>query len=184
MKTRIAAAHVPQKLCSEIDRAEHLLEEAKRACDAARVGSSLAERRTAHVALDRAYARADTLLREAAAIAKAGPYRQWRPWRDRLSKLGTATQIHFFHEQDDIGVLSMGSIQVIDTGMGGPAIGEMQHGESRPAGAPASYGLDMELVLYGTPSVPAVPTAAQAEEDAVASVTELPTREQPTPHAA
>ena len=57
-------------------------------------------------------------------------------------------QVHLFAEQDDTGVWPLGSIRAIDTGMG-----ELQHGQPRPPGTPARYGLDMDTVLTAPPSV-------------------------------
>jgi hypothetical protein len=41
-------------------------------------------------------------------------------------------------------------VRAIDTGMSGPAIGDLQHGECSPSGTPAAYGVDVEAILLGT----------------------------------
>jgi hypothetical protein len=64
-----------------------------------------------------------------------------------LSRLATARQAHLLAEQQDPGVLPLGSVRAVDTGMSGPAIGELQHGHSKAPGTPPSYGLDMATLL-------------------------------------
>lgn len=114
-------------------------------------GAPLLIRRAAHRNLRHAYDAADALLREATGIAKQRSYREWSLWRSRLSRLDTARQIHLFAELDEAGLLPIGSVRAIDTGMSGPDIGELQHGKSRAPGAPATYGLDIEALLTATP---------------------------------
>ena len=107
----------------------------------------LPTRRAAHTELRHAFEYADTLLRQATAIAKERSYREWSLWRDRLSRLDAARQMHLFIEQDDSGVLPTGTVRAIDTGMTAPNNGELQHGCSKPPGSPATYGLDVDAML-------------------------------------
>ncbi|MGH3414612.1 MAG: hypothetical protein ACRDPH_16165 [Marmoricola sp.] len=114
--------------------------------------STVAERRAAHLRVRRAFDLADSLLRQASEQAacagsyRAGAYMEWSRWRHRLSQLDVARQAHLFAELDDPCVAELGWVRAVDTGMGGPAIGEMQHGDSKPPGTPARYGLDMDEV--------------------------------------
>lgn len=129
--------------------------EALAAVDDARAGlaravadrAPLRERRQAHAGVTHAFDAADSLLRQATTLAKQRSYRDWSLWRHRLSSLDTARQIHLFAELDDSGLLPIGSVRAIDTGMSGPDIGDLQHGRSRPPGAPPTYGLDLEALL-------------------------------------
>lgn len=130
-----------ERSLAELDRARADLEGALRAC------ASLRERRAVRAAVSAAFADADRLLRRATAIARPGPYSEWRVWRHRLSQLDLAKQRHLFGESDDVACLDMGSVRVVDTGMEKPNIGELVYGHSRPPGAPAHYGLDMAAVL-------------------------------------
>ena len=77
-------------------------------------------------------------------------YREWSLWRHRLSSLGIARQVHLFAEQDDSGLLPIGSVRTIDTGMSGPDIGDLQHGHSRAPGTLPTFGLDLEALLTAT----------------------------------
>ena len=54
---------------------------------------------------------------------------------------------HLLAEQDESGLLPSGSVRAVDTGMSGPDIGDLQHGQSRPPGTPPTYGLDIEALL-------------------------------------
>ncbi|HEY0949940.1 hypothetical protein, partial [Nocardioides sp.] len=92
-------------------------------------------------------------------LARLGSRREWAQWRHRLARLSTARQRHLLVERDDPGVLPLGTVRAIDTGMSGPAIGDLLHGESREPGAPARYGLDLEAVITGV--------ATEPEQDAV-----------------
>lgn len=107
----------------------------------------LRDRRDAHARVRRAFDEADALLRQATATARQHSYREWSLWRHRLSCLDTAHQIHLFAEQDEPGLLPIGSVRAIDTGMSGPDIGDLQHGQSRAPGTLPTYGLDLEALL-------------------------------------
>lgn len=80
-------------------------------------------------------------------VAKKCSRRDWAQWRKRLSDLDTRRQIHLIAEMDAPDILRTNSIRAIDTGMSGPDLGDLQHGESMPAGSPATYGLDVEALL-------------------------------------
>lgn len=110
----------------------------------------LRDRREAHARLRHAFDDADALLRQATATAKPHSYREWSLWRHRLSSLDIARQVHLFAEQDDSGLLPIGSVRTIDTGMSGPDIGDLQHGQSRAPGTLPTYGLDLEALLTAT----------------------------------
>jgi hypothetical protein len=73
-------------------------------------------------------------LREATVVAKTRSRHDWAHWRKRLSDLDTQRQIHLIAEMDAEGILRTNSIRAIDTGMSGPHIGEMQHGDSKRPG--------------------------------------------------
>ena len=120
------------------------------------VESPLLDRRAAHTELRQAFDAADALLREATSLAKRHSFGEWTQWRSRLSQLDDARQAHLFAERDDMGVLRLGSVRAIDTGMSGPAIGELQHGETMPPGSPATYGIDLDARLTAGPPVPAI----------------------------
>lgn len=66
-------------------------------------------------------------------------------------------------------MLQLGTVRAIGTGMSGPAIDDLLHGESQEPGTPARYGLDLEAVLIGVDRV-----EAAAGQDAV--VIALPLR--------
>lgn len=117
---------------------------------------ALADRRQAHRQMEAAFTVADALLREATELARGAGYLNWRQWRGRLSRLDIQWQQHLFAELDDIGVLDVGSVRAIDTGMSGPDIGDLQHGKSCPAGTPAHYGLDLTAALTAATREPAV----------------------------
>ncbi len=123
-------------------------------------------RRAAHAALTRAFDAADEALRRATTLARLESRREWAQWRHRLTRLSTARQRHLLAERDDPGVLPLGTVRAIDTGMSGPAIGDLLHGESREPGAPARYGLDLEAVITGVPTEP--------EQDATVIALPLP----------
>jgi hypothetical protein len=112
------------------------------------------DRRAAHTPVRQAFDAADALLRDATRIAKQHSYRDWSTWRRRLSNLDTARQLHLFAERDDLGVLRVGSVRAVDTGMSGPAIGDLQHGKSRAPGTGPAYGLDLEALLTASPAHP------------------------------
>ncbi|MDN5855862.1 MAG: hypothetical protein L0K86_24090 [Actinomycetia bacterium] len=103
----------------------------------------LPDRRAAHADLERAFDLADALLREATAIAKQRSYREWSQWRSLLSRLDRERQIHLFAQQDESGILPLGSIRAIDIAMSAPDVGDLMHGQSKPPGSTATYGLDM-----------------------------------------
>jgi hypothetical protein len=104
-------------------------------------------RREANTELRRSFDAADACLREATIVAKARSRHDWAHWRKRLSDLDTRRQIHLIAELDEENILGTNSIRAIDTGMSGPEIGDMQHGDSKPPGSPATYGLDVEAIL-------------------------------------
>ncbi|HET7069284.1 MAG TPA: hypothetical protein VFI40_00540 [Nocardioides sp.] len=134
------------------------IEEALSAVDGARAElahviaerAPLRERREAHARVRHSFDAADALLRQATGLAKQRSYWDWSLWRHRLSSLDTARQIHLFAEQDDFGVLPIGSVRAIDTGMSGPDLGDLQHGKSRASGTLPAYGLDLEALLVAT----------------------------------
>lgn len=139
---------VPAGLVARIEDALAVVDAAHAELDAALAGGvSRSDRRAAHARLRHAYDAADALLREATRLAKEHSRREWCAWRARLSRLGTARQVHLFAERDDAGLLGNGSVRAVDTGMSGPDIGELQHGASKPPGTRATYGLDLEGVL-------------------------------------
>ena len=139
-------------------------EEALAAVDAARTElrrviaerAPLGERREAHAKVRHAFEAADARLRQATALARQRSYRDWSLWRHRLSSLDTAHQVHLLAEQDDSGVLPVGSVRAVDTGMSGPDLGDLQHGRSRAPGTPPAYGLDLEALLIAMPVVGAM----------------------------
>lgn len=107
----------------------------------------LRERREAHARVRRAFDEADALLRRATDAARQQSYREWSLWRHRLSRLDTARQIHLLAEQDESGLLPIGSVRAIDTGMSGPGLGELQHGQSRAPGTLPTLGLNLDALL-------------------------------------
>jgi hypothetical protein len=136
---------VPAELRARIEESLHEVEEARAALDQVLAADAgLAQRRAAHVRMRRAYLLADLQLRQATTLAKRHSRWDWMQWRRRLSVLDTARQQHLFAEQDSSCVLPDCTVQALDTGMAGPAIGELQHGESALPGAVAGYGVDMD----------------------------------------
>jgi hypothetical protein len=149
---RRANPPVPDELAARVADALTHVDVARRLlAEATRTGAPLGVRRSANAGLRRAYDEADALLRQAARSARQHSYPEWSRWRIRLSRLDTARQLHLFAESDDLGVLGMGTVRAFDTGMSGPAIGDLLHGEAVAPGAPAAYGLDMEALLDGQP---------------------------------
>jgi hypothetical protein len=145
---------VPKVLIGQIDAALAALDDAR--AELTRVvasGTTLLARREAHASLRHAFDDADALLRQATALARQRSYGDWSKWRHRLSSLDTARQVQLLAEQDDPGVLPIGSIRALDTGMSGPDTGDMQHGQSRAPGALPTYGLDIEALLTATEGV-------------------------------
>lgn len=124
-----------------VDAAERVVAETHRE------GARLEVRRAAHAKLRAAFDAADAALREATAVAKQHSYRGWTEWRKRLSDLDVRKQVNLLTEQDLPGILPDNSIRVVDTGMSGPAIGDLQYGESMPPGSTATYGVDFESIL-------------------------------------
>ena len=145
---RLKGPVVSELMVAQIDEALTAVDDARAelACVIAR-RASLVDRREAHTRVTHAFDAADALLRQATATAKQHSYREWSRWRQRLSRLDTARQIHLLEEQDEPGLLPIGSVRAIDTGMSGPDIGELQHGQSRPPGSLPTYGLDIEALL-------------------------------------
>lgn len=145
---------LPADLLTDIEDALVSLDAARHELAAVRhAGAPLPARRRAHATVAAAFEDADRLLRTAAALTRPGPYLAWSQWRRRLSRLDLARQVHLFEQADDVACLGLGTVQAVDTGMSGPSIGDLQHGESRPAGAPASYGLDIGGLLGTSPAV-------------------------------
>lgn len=139
---------VPEALLGQIDTALAAVDDAR--AELARVITSrapLQARREAHANLRHAFDDADALLRQATTLARQRSYGDWSQWRHRLSRLDAARQVHLLAEQDDPGVLPLGCTRALDTGMSGPDIGDMQHGQSRAPGALPTYGLDIEGLL-------------------------------------
>lgn len=132
-----------QKPTAEIDEAKEAL------TDLVADGASVSERRAGHRRLRRAYDDADRVLRAATREVLGARPRSvaWSALRSRLADLDTERQLHLTRERDDLSVLPLGEVQALDTGMSGPAIGELQHGRSVPAGTPATYGEDLDTVL-------------------------------------
>lgn len=139
---------VPPGLVQQIEEALEAVGVARAELDEVLKGSELlAVRRRAHAQLRETYDAADALLRQAVSLAKSDSTLTWSRWRQRLSRLDAARQAQLFAEQDDSGVLPLGSVRVVDYGMAGPDIGELQHGRSRPPGTPALIGLDPDTML-------------------------------------
>jgi hypothetical protein len=181
-KTQSAAGPIPADLVRRIDDATADLDTARaRLAAALAAGEPLPELRRAHADVRHAYEAAEALLRRAAALAKPHSYREWSRWRHRVCSLSTQRVAHLFAEQDLSGLRPIGSVRAIDTGMTGPAIGDLIHGRSREPGAPATYGLDLEALLTGSPE----PRAAAEERATGAVVIDLhPTHAGSTPDAA
>jgi hypothetical protein len=159
---------VPQPLVDRIEASLQSVDSAR--AELARVvaeGAPLRGRREAHARVRHAFDEADALLREATALARQRSYRDWSQWRHRLSSLDGARQVHLFAEQDEPGLLPIGSVRAIDTGMSGPDLGDLLHGHSRSPGSPARYGLDLEALLnappYDAPTVGTAQTASESE---------------------
>lgn len=104
-------------------------------------------RRAASAELRYSFDAADACLRKATMVAKERSRHDWTYWRKRLSDLDTRRQIHLIAEMDAEPILRPNSVRAVDTGMSGPAIGDMQHGDSMPPGSPATYGLDVKQIL-------------------------------------
>jgi hypothetical protein len=139
---------VPEALLCQIDTALAAVDDARAELVCVITSRApLRARREAHANLRHAFDDADALLRQATTLARQRSYRDWSQWRHRLSSLDTARQVHLLAEQDDPGVLPIGSTRALDTGMSGPDIGDMQHGQSRAPGARPTYGLDIERLL-------------------------------------
>lgn len=139
---------VAPELVQRIDVALNKVDSARSALDATMDSRApLNSRRAANAELRHSFDAADACLREATVVAKARSRHDWAHWRKRLSDLDTQRQIHLIAEMDAEGILRINSIRAIDTGMSGPDIGEMQHGDSKPPGSPATYGLDVEAIL-------------------------------------
>ncbi len=157
---------VPQLLSDQIGEAVAAVDEARTVL--ARVVADrapLRERRQAHARVTHAFDEADALLRQATTLAKQQSYRDWSMWRHRLSSLDTARQIHLFAELDEPGLLPIGSVRAIDTGMSGPDIGDLQHGQTQPPGTRPTYGLDLEALLLATAGVNS--TTADPHQDPI-----------------
>jgi hypothetical protein len=151
---------VPRLLVGQIEAALAVVDDGR--AELTRVvasGAPLLVRREAHATLRHAFDDADALLRQATTLARQRSYGDWSKWRHRLSSLDTARQIHLLAEQDDPGLLPIGSARALDTGMSGPDIGDMQHGQSRAAGALPTFGLDIEALLTATEGVGRTTTA-------------------------
>lgn len=167
---------VPPSLVGQIQEALEGVDKASATLDAVLAeGAPLLVRRRTRRELRQAFESADELLRRAANLAHPHSYTEWSKWRHRLSQLDTVLQVHLFAEQDDTGVSPLGSIRAIDTGMSGPSIGELQHGQSRPPGTPARYGLDMDTVLTAPPSVRFVSPVDREPGQEAAVIIPMPT---------
>jgi hypothetical protein len=145
---------VPKSLVDQIDQALTAVDDAR--AELARViadQAPLPARREAHARVRHAFDDADALLRQATALARQRSYRGCAEWRHRLSTLDLARQIHLLAEQDEAGLLPIGSVRAVDTGMSGPDIGDLQHGDSRDPGTLPAYGLDLEALLTTPPGV-------------------------------
>jgi hypothetical protein len=161
---RTRSTVVPADLVRQIDAAAADLADARhRLALALAADAPLLELRAAHAEVRCAFDRAEGLLRSAAALAKGHSYREWSRWRHRVCDMSTQRVTHLFAEQDTSGLLPVGSVRAVDTGMTGPAIGDLLHGRSREPGAPATYGLDLEAVLTGAVETP-TPDAPPAHE--------------------
>jgi hypothetical protein len=172
MWTRRRAA-VPAPLVAAIAEALDAVDRAREELSGTAADAGLRDRREAHARLRRAYLDADALLREATRLARTDSYREWSRWRHRLSLLDLARQQHLLAEADDSGVLPVGSVRVLDTGMSGPAIGDLLHGEASPAGTVARYGLDLDATLVALED-PHVLTGSEHGATGPATVVDLP----------
>src|SRR5690625_3901954 len=154
MHVRGRRPKIPSELIEQIDDSLVRVWEARDDVEHVMSGTaSLPERRAAHAELRHAFESADALLREATSIARDRSYGEWSLWRERLSRLDAARQMHLFIEQDDSAVLPTGSIRAIDTGMTAPNNGELQHGDSKPPSSPATYGIDLDAVLLARDAI-------------------------------
>ena len=138
-----------------------------------RTGAPAGARHQAHADLRAAYQSADDRLREITTELKRRGQRsfvEWSRWRARLSALDQERQVHLFDEVDDHTLRPLGSVRAVDTGMSGPDIGELQHGESVPPGTPARYGLDLDALMSGSRP----PAQRDAMTGPVAEVIALP----------
>lgn len=139
---------VPRELAAQVEAALAVVDTAHAACAASVAAkAALDERRRDHETLAAALLAADALLRRATALAKGRSYLEWSHWRHRLSGLDTIRQRHLLWVSDDPSVLPIGSVRAVDTGMSGPAIGDLMHGEAKEPGAAATYGVDYEAAL-------------------------------------
>jgi hypothetical protein len=164
---------VPRTLQAAILEALEEVEERTSATAEAIAGSApLEQRRALRVGLGEAFERADRLLREAVGLTRGRSHREWSRWRRRLAGLSTAKQKALFGERDDLVCLRMGAVLAVDTGMSGPAIGELQHGASKPPGAVARYGVDVDGLF--TPRRRPEPSAASATAVPAASASVRP----------
>ena len=171
---------VPPVLVDQIQEALERVDRSGGALDTALgEGAPLAVRRRTRARLRLDLEAADGLLRRSAGLARRRSYVEWSTWRHRLSRLDTVRQALLLADHDDLGVIPPGSVRAVDTGMSGPAIGDLLHGRSRPAGAAARYGLDMDEVLSVSREA-AVPAATTPEPTGPAAVV-VPL---PTVHAA
>ena len=176
MQRHRPAVSIPVDLVDEMERTLVALDAARAALQVATsTGAPLPVRRAAHAAVTAAFDAADRPLRQATTLARSGPYLAWRDWRRRLSTLNAAKQRHLFAEMDVVGGLGQGSIQTVDTGMSGPSIGDIQHGETRPPGSPATYGLDMGAVLTPALTAAAEPVLEPGPDRDPVPVSGLPT---------
>lgn len=139
---------VAPELAQRIEVALSKVDSARLALDATMTSRApLNLRRAADAELRYSFDAADACLREATMVAKQRSRHDWAHWRKRLSDLDTTRQIHLIAELDADGILRTNSVRAIDTGMSGPDIGDMQHGDSMPPGSPATYGVDVEAIL-------------------------------------
>jgi len=146
---------VPEQLVQQIDEALAAVDAASDRVRSTRAaGSSIGERQRAERELRAAFAAADTLLRKAVSAVRGEKFPVRSYWRDRLSRLDAARQQQLFAEQDDVGVLNVGSLQTIDYGMTGPDLGDRLHGAAVPRGTPARIGVDMAAALSPVESAP------------------------------
>lgn len=162
---RAAQPGVTEDLVARVDEALVRVERCRAELDIlVRLEAPLPVRQTAYHHLELAFDAADGLFREATRVARARSFSEWSQWRRRLSRLDRSRQENLFAGSDALSVLAQGEVRAVDTGMSGPSIGEMQHGESRPGGT-TTYGLDMGVVLGGR-AEPAEPVSTDRPEHA------------------
>jgi hypothetical protein len=150
MRSRKPSA-VPTSLVDRIDAALSAVDGSRaELAEVVARAAPLRSRREAYARVRHAFDEADALLREATALARERSFWDGSRWRRRLSSLDTARQLHLFAEMDDPGVLLIASVRALDTGMSGPAIGDLQHGQTRAPGSVPGYGLDLETALTAT----------------------------------